>query len=85
MVKFREELPKEQLCGPTDPVEFEWLVRGHLEDVVLRRNVAPEPVAATTAAGGTSVTKLWFGLPSVVAAFSGRAGWAARPGAGDKS
>ena len=72
VVKFREELPKEQLWWSyTDPVEFERLLRGHLEDVVLRRTVH-EPPAAATRTGGKSVTKLWFGVPAVVAAFSGR-------------
>ncbi|MGO9972793.1 MAG: FxSxx-COOH system tetratricopeptide repeat protein [Solirubrobacteraceae bacterium] len=72
VVKFREELPKEQLWWSyTTPVEFERLVRGHLEDVVLRRT-AREPHADAGSAGGTSVSKLWFGVPAVVAAFSGR-------------
>ena len=73
VVKFREELPKEQLWWSyTHPVEFERLVRGHLEDVVLRRAAAREPPAAATRTGGTSVSKLWFGVPAVAAAFSGR-------------
>ncbi len=89
VVKFREELPKEQLWWSyATPVEFERLVRGHLEDVVLRRTendrlhwprrdrshrtAAREPPAAATRTGGTSVTKLWFGVPAVVAAISGR-------------
>jgi len=38
VVKFREELPKEQLWWSyTTPVEFERLVREHLEDVIVRR------------------------------------------------
>jgi hypothetical protein len=41
---------------------------------VLRRAAAREPPAAATRTGGTSVTKLWFGVPAVVAAFSGRSG-----------
>ena len=62
VVKFREKLPKEQLWWSyTDPVEFERLVRGHLEDVLLRRTVHKPPAAATRT-GGTSVTKLWFGV-----------------------
>lgn len=71
VVKLREELPKEQLWWPyTDPVEFERLVRGHLEEVVLRRTVREPPAA--TPAGGVSVSGLWFGVPAVAAAFSGR-------------
>jgi tetratricopeptide (TPR) repeat protein len=73
VVKFREELPKEQLWWSyNDPVGFERHVRGHLEDVVLRRTAAREPPAAATRTGGTSVTNLWFGVPADVAAFSGR-------------
>ncbi len=70
--RFRDEVPKEQFWWPyTTPVEFERLVRGHLEDVVLRRT-AREPHADAGPAGGTSVSKLWFGVPAVVAAVSGR-------------
>ncbi len=73
----RREVPRGAAQGAawwshTDPVEFERLVRGHLEDVLLRRAAAREPPAAATRTGGTSVSKLWFGVPAVVAAFSGR-------------
>jgi hypothetical protein len=72
VLRFRAELPKAQLWWPyKQTVEFERLVRGHIEDVLLRRTVH-EPPAAATRTGGTSVTKLWFGVPAVVAAFSGR-------------
>lgn len=48
MLKFREELPREQLrWSYTTPVQFERLVRAHLEDVIVRRaaqaSPAPEP------------------------------------------
>ena len=73
VLRFREELPEEQLWWSyTAPVEFERLVHGHLEDVVLRRAGAREPHSGAASAGGVSVSKLWFGVPAVVAAFSGR-------------
>ncbi len=73
VLKFRGELPQEQLWWfYTDTIEFERLVRSHLEDVVLRRASAREPPVAATRTGRTSVSKLWFGVPAVVAAFSGR-------------
>ncbi|MGO9957639.1 MAG: hypothetical protein ACLP50_16985, partial [Solirubrobacteraceae bacterium] len=38
VLKFREQLPKEQLWWSyTTPVQFERLVRAHLEDVIVRR------------------------------------------------
>ncbi len=71
VLRFREELPKEQLWWPyKHRIEFERLVRGHLEDVVLRRAGAREPPAAAAPAGG--VSGLWFGVPAVAATFSGR-------------
>ncbi len=75
VLRFREELPKEQLWWPyKQKVEFERLVRGHLEDVVLRRAGARKPPAAAAPAGGVSVSGLWFGVPALAAAFSGRSG-----------
>ncbi len=73
VMAFREELPEEQPWWPYKrTVEFERLVRGHLEDVVLRRAAAREPPAAPAPAGGVSASGLWFGVPAVAAAFSGR-------------
>jgi len=40
--------------------------------LTLRRAAAREPPGAPPA-GGVSVSRLWFGVPAVVAAFSGRA------------
>jgi hypothetical protein len=59
VMAFREELPREQLWWSyTTPVEFERLVRGHLEDVIVRRaarTTPPSPVIAwvTTARSAT--------------------------------
>jgi hypothetical protein len=69
VLKFREELPREQLWWSySTPVEFERLVRAHLEDVIVRRagqvTPAPEPPDRQRA-------PLRFGLPLVPRLFVG--------------
>ncbi len=73
VLRFRDELPKEQMWWAYKrTIEFERLVRGHLEDVVLRRPTAREPDSAAAPAGEGSVSGRWFGVPAVTVAFSGR-------------
>jgi tetratricopeptide (TPR) repeat protein len=73
VARFREELPKEQLWWPYGGVdEFERLVRRHLEDVIQRRAAAETPRADEAAAVARSMQALWFGVPPVVASFTGR-------------
>jgi NB-ARC domain len=53
VLRFREELPQEQLWWPyRDTVEFERLVRGHLEEIVLRRAAERESPKTSASAGG---------------------------------
>lgn len=59
VLKFREQLPQQHLWWPyTQTVEFERLVRNHLEDVVLRRAREREPLGSETPAGAASVRAL---------------------------
>ncbi|MGA2008927.1 MAG: FxSxx-COOH system tetratricopeptide repeat protein [Solirubrobacteraceae bacterium] len=69
VMAFREELPREQLWWSyTTPVEFERLVRGHLEDVIVRRAARTTPPAPVTGRGAP----VGFNLPLVPRLFVGR-------------
>ncbi|MGO9971563.1 MAG: hypothetical protein ACLP01_01775 [Solirubrobacteraceae bacterium] len=71
VLKFREELPEEQLWWPyTTPVEFERLVRAHLQDVILRRAGQAPPVPTARERPRAAVR---FNLPLVPRLFVGRA------------
>ena len=71
VLKFREELPREQLWWSyTTPVEFERLVRAHLEDVIVRRAAQASPASEPSRAGGA--VPLRFNLPLVPRLFVGR-------------
>ena len=70
VLKFREEMPREQLWWSyTTPVQFERLVRAHLEDVIVRRAAdalpAPRP-------GDHRRAPVRFNLPLVPRLFVGR-------------
>jgi tetratricopeptide (TPR) repeat protein len=71
VLKFREELPGEQFWWSYEnPIAFERLVRGHLEDVVDRRlSGAPVPDAKPPGRAGPQVR---FGLPLSGRVFVGR-------------
>jgi hypothetical protein len=70
VLKFREELPREQLWRSyTTPVEFERLVRAHLQDVILRRAGQAPPAPAGSERPLAAVR---FNLPLVPRLFVGR-------------
>jgi hypothetical protein len=70
VMAFREELPEEQLWWSyTAPVEFERLVRAHLQDVILRRAGQAPPAPAARERPGAPVR---FNLPLVPRLFVGR-------------
>jgi len=71
LARFREQLPREQLWWSyDDPHAFERLIRGHLEDVVLRRAAERQPPPAPTPVATTTTT--WFNVPAPITAFAGR-------------
>jgi hypothetical protein len=70
VMTFRGELPEEQLWWPyTTPLEFERLVRAHLEDVIVRRAAQAPPAPA---ARERSRAPVRFNLPLVPRLFVGR-------------
>jgi hypothetical protein len=71
---FRGELPEEQLWWSyTTPVEFERLVRAHLEDVIVRRRAAQTTSEPKLDVRSRSRGTVRFGLPLVGHVFVGRA------------
>ncbi|MGO9901768.1 MAG: tetratricopeptide repeat protein [Solirubrobacteraceae bacterium] len=70
VLKFREQLPKEQLWWSyTTPVQFERLVRAHLEDVIVRRAAQAPPTPEPRDRPRAPVR---FNLPLVPRLFVGR-------------